>query len=51
MNKWVYVAVGLRCQVVPIYFFFRAGIYSHLAILEVPPAEHKRSGDKMPNQL
>lgn len=25
MNKWVYVAVGLRCQVVPLYFFLGQG--------------------------
>lgn len=31
--------------------FFRAATDGHLTILEVPPAEDKRSRDKMPNQL
>lgn len=33
------------------HLFFRTGIYSHLTVLEVPPAEHKGGPHKTSNQL
>lgn len=43
MNKWVYVAVGLHCQVVSLLFM---GQRPTGTILEGPPV-----GDKRLNQL
>lgn len=48
MNKWVYVAVGLRCQVVPLLFMGqRPTVISQF--WKDPQQDTK--GNKMPNQL